>query len=66
MRCGICSKGLNEYMVKLYTCKCGEYYCRLHMHGHGCRYNYHAEQVDLLRKALPVIIAKKIIKINDN
>jgi hypothetical protein len=51
-------------MIKLYTCKCGDIYCREHMFGeHSCSFDYKKCSQEHLKKQMPVVIAEKIIKI---
>lgn len=64
IRCKICQKKLNSLLVDLFTCRCGEIYCRdKHMSNHNCSYNYHKDTRKKLEKDMPVVTAQKIIKI---
>lgn len=64
VKCKICEKKLNSLMVDLYTCRCGEIYCREnHMFNHNCPYNYHKDTQKKLKKDMPPIVAEKVIKI---
>lgn len=62
--CKKCNKKLSMLMIKLYTCKCGDIYCREHMFGeHSCSFDYKKCSQEHLKKQMPVVIAEKIIKI---
>lgn len=58
-----CNKKLSSLMLKIYTCKCGEIYCREHMIGyHNCNYDYKKNYENILKERLPVIVGEKINK----
>jgi hypothetical protein len=50
-------------MEQLYTCKCGEIYCREHMIGfHNCKYDYKKNYENILKEKLPIVVGEKINK----
>lgn len=58
-----CNKKLSKLMEQLYTCKCGENYCREHMIGfHNCSYDYKKNYENILKEKLPIIVGEKINK----
>lgn len=64
IKCAICKKKLNSLMSDLFTCKCGEIYCRdKHMFNHNCSYNYHKDTKEKLEKNMPIVVSKKVIQI---
>ena len=39
-RCNICNKKVNIMMLDRFTCRCKGVYCNLHLHDHGCNFDY--------------------------
>lgn len=58
--CKICNKKVGSLFVDVYTCKCKNIYCKEHIHGHYCNYNYRYEYKKDLQKLLVKIEPEKI------
>ncbi|CAD5120355.1 DgyrCDS8928 [Dimorphilus gyrociliatus] len=61
-RCKECRKKVG---LTGFSCRCGGLYCSLHRYSneHACTYDYKESGAEEIRKANPVVEAKKIIKI---
>lgn len=64
LKCLYCKKKINSLIKQLFTCKCGDIYCREHLIGyHNCKYDYKKEYENILKQKLPIIVGEKITKI---
>ena len=46
-----------------YVCRCGSWYCPLHVAQHGCSYDYHKAAKKDIKKSNPKVAGKKINKL---
>lgn len=61
-RCFQCHKKVN---LMGFSCRCGHVFCTTHRYSeaHNCQYDYREEAQEEIRKANPVVVAKKVEKI---
>ena len=62
-RCDVCNKKvLTAIIAFIGTCKCEKLYCLKHIfpEKHNCTFDYKSEQIEKLKKILPVIVADKV------
>jgi hypothetical protein len=55
-----CGKRLG---LAAYACRCGNWYCPLHVGEHGCSYDYHKAAKKAIKKSHPKVAGKKIDKL---
>ena len=54
-----CKKRLG---LAAYACRCGAWFCPLHVGEHGCQYDYHRAAKKAIKKSHPKVAGKKIDK----
>jgi hypothetical protein len=54
-----CDKRLG---LAAYACRCGAWFCTLHMGDHECSYDYHRAAKKAIKKSHPKVAGKKIDK----
>ena len=62
-RCNVCNKKvLTAIIAFIGTCKCEKLYCLKHIfpEKHNCTFDYKSEQIEKLKKNLPLIVADKV------
>ena len=62
-RCNVCNKKVHTAFVAIMgVCKCEKLYCSKHIfpEKHNCTFDYKCEQIEKLKKILPVIVADKV------
>ena len=62
-RCDVCNKKvLTAIIAFIGTCKCEKLYCLKHIfpEKHNCTFDYKSEQIEKLKKNLPLIVADKV------
>lgn len=50
-------------MLMMHTCRCKGIYCSMHMHAHGCKFDYNEDYKIKSRETMKVIDAAKITKL---
>ena len=62
-RCNVCNKKVLTVIIAFIgVCKCEKLYCPKHIfpEKHNCTFDYKSEQIEKLKKILPVIVADKV------
>ena len=62
-RCNFCNKKVLKVMLAIIgLCKCEKLFCDKHMFPeiHNCTFDYKSEQIEKLKKNLPLIVADKV------
>ena len=62
-RCNVCNKKVLSISIAIIgLCKCKKLYCYKHKftEKHNCTFDYKSEQIEKLKKILPVIVADKV------
>ena len=62
-RCNFCNKKVPTIIIAFIgICKCENLYCAKHIfpEKHNCTFDYKSEQIEKLKKNLPLIVADKV------
>jgi hypothetical protein len=63
VRCLECHQKIQQHMLMMHTCRCKGIYCSMHMHAHGCKFDYNEDYKIKSRETIEVIDAAKIVKL---
>lgn len=58
-----CKRKIPSTLKDMYRCRCTHLYCSRHRLAHNCTFDYTALQRSNLKRDLPVVEAKKVIKV---
>lgn len=61
--CNLCKKKIPFLMNDIYSCRCDNNYCRLHIHDHNCTFNYYELWKKQTDKSLPKVVKQKVEKL---
>jgi hypothetical protein len=59
-KCKVCNRGITPLMIDIYTCRCDNIYCRMHLHDHGCTFDYHELWRKQTEKVMTKVVRQKI------
>ena len=59
VKCKTCRRKIPKMMIDVYTCKCGEYHCGIHITEHDCSYDHKTAYKELLKNRMPVSVCSK-------
>lgn len=59
-KCCICKRKINHLLLDVYTCRCKNLYCKIHLHEHNCKFDYNKLFREQMKNKMFKVIKKKV------